>query len=98
MSPDPDFHPVSNQEEVGGNYASTLESLSREGQREKQSAPEGRRAAGSTWANVLLAHAVRRALCLGWGREVGGRALHSKKQICMDHSVHAVDGVEPGEM
>lgn len=83
---------------MGGNYATALESMFREGQGAKQGAPRERRATNSMLANALLAHAVRRALCQGWGREVGGRALHSKKQICLDHSVHAADEVEPGEV
>jgi hypothetical protein len=37
-------------------------------------------------------------LCQGWGREVGGRALHSKKQIHLARWVHAASEVEPGEV
>lgn len=31
----------------------------------------------------------------GWGGEVGGRALHSKKQLHLDYSEQAAAEVEP---
>lgn len=37
-------------------------------------------------------------LSKGWGQEVGGRALHSKKQPHLAHSEQAAAEVEPGEV
>lgn len=64
------------------------ESLSGEGPGAKQGTPRVGGQQAQSW-HMLLSPLRRGELSARAGAGGGGRALHSKKQIHLDHSVHA---------
>lgn len=55
-------------------------------------------ATNSTLGNMLFAHAVRRALLPRLGQTDRWLGITHWEICFLDHSVHAADEIEPGEM